>query len=88
MTPVVEWLRTASYAELAACLYAGIAVLVTLTALHFLRPCTLANCVRYVAYCVLLGSFALGCAEGNAGEVCTQPNAADCESHTGGEAGP
>ena len=46
-----------------------------------------------------LASFVLfvtvvGCADdglpapGKAGQVCTQANAADCESHTGGEAGP
>jgi len=46
-----------------------------------------AACVALVA-AVCAGLLALGCAEGDAGQVCELPNAADCDSHTGGEAGP
>lgn len=44
-------------------------------------------CVALVV-AVSAGLQLLGCAEGTAGEVCREPNAADCDSHTGGELGP
>jgi hypothetical protein len=43
--------------------------------------------IAVVAF-VCWGLLALGgCAEGDAGQVCREPNAADCPSHAGGEAG-
>ena len=35
-----------------------------------------------------LAGAAASCAEGTAGQVCKQPNAADCKTHTGGELSP
>jgi hypothetical protein len=57
-------------------------------------PRNLARLAACFVACLAGFGFCVGCgddvlpAPGNSGEVCTQPDDADCESHTGGELDP